>query len=586
MPKQTDVFTLEIVKDSLLAIGDEMFETLARTSMSPIIYEVLDYASGITDRHGNLLTQGNGVAGFIGMLSHMVEYTLEKFPREDLHPGDVIIINDPYVGGGSHLSDVGLIMPVFVDGDIVAFVANKAHWTEVGGKDPGSFSNDATEVFQEGLQFPCIKLINKGVVNDALIEMIKANVRMPDLSIGDLWAQVATLKTGHKRITELCERYDTEVVLQSIDRLLDQGEILAREAMKKLPKGTFEASDYIDDDGFGNGPFQVKVKVTITDDQFICDFRGSHPQVPGPINCSYSALVTAVRVVFLSITNSGDVVNDGVFRPLEVIVDQGSVVSAERPAPTSIYWESDALGGDLVWKALAPYLPEQLGAGHFLSVCAVTLSGIKPETDEPFLIVEPSVGGWGAATNQDGARGQFCIGDGETYNVPVEIAETNYGVMVEEYALRNDGAGAGTNIGGSGVIRSYKAMSDGQQVSVTFGRNKFLPWGVNGGKDGSANEFYVEKADGTVEGPFSIYARYPLNKGDIVKLYTGTGGGYGSPLHRPIEQIQADVKNGYIALEDAKEIYGVILDPGNFSLLDISEERKQLQKQSGGGNDR
>lgn len=238
----------------------------------------------------------------------------------------------------------------------------KAHWTEVGGKDPGSFSNDATEVFQEGLQFPCIKLINKGVVNDALIEMIKANVRMPDLSIGDLWAQVATLKTGHKRITELCERYDTKVVLQSIDRLLDQGEILAREAMKKLPKGTFEASDYIDNDGFGNGPFQVKVKVTISDDQFICDFRGSHPQVPGPINCSYSALVTAVRVVFLSITSSGDVVNDGVFRPLEVIVDRGSVVSAERPAPTSIYWESDALGGDLVWKALAPHIPEQLGA--------------------------------------------------------------------------------------------------------------------------------------------------------------------------------------------------------------------------------
>src|SRR5690625_4846568 len=467
---KTDIFTLEIVKDSLLAIGDEMFETLARTSMSPIIYEVLDYASGITDQHGNLLTQGNGVAGFIGMLSHMVEYTLEKFSHEDLHPGDVIIINDPYVGGGSHLSDVGLIMPVFVDGDIVAFVANKAHWTEVGGKDPGSFSNDATEVFQEGLQFPCIKLIDKGVVNEPLIQMIQANVRMPDLSIGDLWAQIAALKPGHKRITLLCELYDTKVVLQSMDRLRGQGEILAREAMKKLPKGTFEANDFIDDDGFGNGPFPVQVKVTITEDEFICDFRGSHPQVPGPINCSYSALVTSVRVVFLSLTNSGDVENDGVFRPLKVIADKGSVLSAERPAPTSIYWESDAFGGDLVWKSLAPHLPDQLGAGHFLSVCSVTLSGVKPETNEPFLIVEPSVGGWGAAANQDGARGQFCIGDGETYNVPVEIAESNYGVMVEEYALRNDGAGAGTNIGGSGVIRSYKAMSDGQQVSVTFGR--------------------------------------------------------------------------------------------------------------------
>src|SRR5699024_10888412 len=169
MKQETDVFTLEIVKDSLLAIGDEMFETLARTSMSPIIYEVLDYASGITDQHGNLLTQGNGVAGFIGMLSHMVEHTMDTFSKGNLHPGDVIIINDPYVGGGSHLSDVGLVMPVFVDGEIVAFVANKAHWTEVGGKDPGSFSYDVTEVFQEGLQFPCIKLKDEGVVHVTLI---------------------------------------------------------------------------------------------------------------------------------------------------------------------------------------------------------------------------------------------------------------------------------------------------------------------------------------------------------------------------------------------------------------------------------
>lgn len=578
MKQETDVFTLEIVKDSLLAISDEMFETLARTSMSPIIYEVLDYASGITDRDGNLLTQGNGVAGFIGMLSHMVEYTIQTFTHKNLHPGDVIIINDPYVGGGSHLSDVGLVMPIFVEGEIVAFVANKAHWTEVGGKDPGSFSNDATEVYQEGLQFPCIKLIDKGVVNEPLLEMIKANVRMPDLSIGDLWAQIAALKTGHKRIEELCYRYNKQVVLQSIERLLDQGEILAREEMKKLPKGTFEAVDYIDDDGFGNGPFHVKVKVTITDDQFICDFRGSHVQVPGPINCSYSALVTAVRVVFLSMTNAGDVVNDGIFRPLEVIVDKGSVLSAERPAPTSIYWESDAFGGDLVWKALAPHMKDRLGAGHFLSVCAVTLSGTRPDTEEPFLIVEPSVGGWGAANKQDGARGQFCIGDGETYNVPIEIAETNYGVMVEEYALRNDGAGAGEFIGGSGVIRSYKALSDNQQISVTFGRNKFLPWGVNGGKEGSANEFFVEKVDGTVEGPFSIYARYPLETGDVVKLCTGTGGGYGNPLHRSIEKIQSDVRNGYVTIEDAENIYGIMLHENDLSFIGVTEARQKLQK--------
>lgn len=572
-----DVFTLEIVKDSLLATGDEMFETLARTSMSPIIYEVLDYASGITDKHGHLLTQGNGVAGFIGMLSHMVGYTIEKYPKKgDLKQGDVIIINDPYVGGGSHLSDVGLVMPVFHEGELIAFTANKAHWTEVGGKDPGSFSNDATEVFQEGMQFPCIKLMDQGIMNESLLKVIEANVRLPELSVGDLWAQIAALRIGENRIINLCDKYGKETLLTSMKRLLDQGEVFAREEMKKLPKGEFTATDYIDDDGFGNGSFNVQVKVTITDDQFLCDFRGSHPQVPGPINCSYSALVTAVRVVFLSITNSGDIVNDGVFRPLKVISEKGSVFSAERPAPTSIYWESDGFGADLVWKALAPQIPERLPAGHFLSVCSVTLSGTLPGSDEPFLIVEPSVGGWGAAQGQDGARGQFCIGDGETYNVPVEVAETRYGVQVEEYALRNDSSGSGEYIGGSGVIRSYKALSDNQQVSVTFGRNKFLPWGIHGGSDGSANEFYVIRGNGQKEGPFSIYARYPLNKGDVVQLITGTGGGYGDPIHRDVEQVRRDVKNGYITLKQAKEIYGVGLDPEGFSVTKVASARGRL----------
>lgn len=285
-----DPFTLEIVKDSLLAAGDEMFIALARTSMSPIIYEVLDYASGLTDAEGNLLTQGNGVTGFIGMLSFMVKETLAKYPGDKLKEGDVIIINDPYQGGGSHLSDVGLVMPIFHDNKLIAFAANKAHWTEVGGKDPGSFTNDAVDIFQEGLQFPCIKLFNEGVVNEALVEIISANVRFPDLSLGDMYAQVAALKTGEKRVKELCEKYSSEVIQSAITYHLNHGEKISRAELAKLPKGDFYAEDFIDTDGIGNGPFPIKVKVTITDEEFICDFRGSSPQVPGPMNCSYTGL--------------------------------------------------------------------------------------------------------------------------------------------------------------------------------------------------------------------------------------------------------------------------------------------------------
>lgn len=572
---KVDPFTLEIVKDSLVAIGDEMFIALAKTSMSPIIYEVLDYASGLTDAKGQLLTQGNGVTGFIGMLSDMVKQTLKKFGDGKLKEGDIIIINDSYGGGGSHLSDVGLVMPIFYEGEIVAFSANKAHWTEVGGKDPGSFSNDATDIFQEGLQFPSVKLFNEGEINQAIVDIIEANVRFPELSLGDMWAQVAALKTGEKRVKELCEKHGKPLFLSSVDYLLDHGEQLARQELTKLPKGTFNAEGFIDDDGFGNGPFKIKVKVTITDEKFVADFRGSHPQVPGPVNCSYTALVSAVRTIFLAITNPSQDANDGVFRPLEVITDKGSVLSAERPAPVSIYWESMLAGADLIWKALAPVIPHRLNAGHLLSVCSVVLSGLHQDTDEPFLIVEPSVGGWGASEGQDGARGQFCIGDGETYNVPVEVAETRYGIMVDEYSLHTDGAGAGEYIGGSGVIRSYKALTDNQMVSVTFGRNKFVPWGMNDGNDGSANKVYIEKANGDVDGPFGIYPRYPLNKGDVVKLVTATGGGYGEPFKRPAEKVAKDVKNGYITVAQAEADFGVKVNEKTYEVEGLIEERQR-----------
>lgn len=576
--QQIDAFTLDIVKDSLIAIGEEMFHALARTSMSPIIYEVLDYASGLTDVKGQLLTQGNGATGFIGLLTFMVKETIAKFGEDGLKPGDIVIINDPYVGGGSHLSDVGLVMPIFYKGELVAFSANKAHWTEVGGKDPGSWTTDSTEIFQEGLQFPCVKIYEEGKLNQALVDIIAANVRFPDLSLGDMWAQIAALRTGERRYVEICDKYSKDVVMASIDRLLEHGEQITRKQLALLPKGTFEAVDYIDDDGLGHGPLKVQVKITITDEKFTCDFRGSHPQVPGPVNCSYAALVSAVRIIFMAITNPSQDVNDGIFRPLEVISDKGSIFSCERPAAVSTYWETMLYGSDLIWKALAPVLPHRLTAGHLLSVCAVIVSGLHPDTHEPFLIVEPSVGGWGAGQGKDGEPGQFCIGDGETFNVPVEVAETRYGVIVEEYSFRADGAGAGEYRGGAGCIRTYRALTDNQFVTATFGRHKYLPWGFNGGKDGSANAFSICKTTGEVDGPFGKYARYPLNKNDVVCLLTATGGGYGDPLKRPAEKVVMDVKNEFITLQQAKEDHGVLINPETLTLEGFTEERLQKER--------
>jgi len=311
----------------------------------------------------------------------------------------------------------------------------------------------------------------------------------------------------------------------------------------------------------------------ITENEFICDFRGSHPQVNNPVNCSYFGLLASVRVMYLAIIRPKQNINEGVFNPLRIITDRGSIVSAERPAPVSMNFEGRIGGADLIWKALAPHLPDRLTAGHLLSVCSVVLSGNHPETNTPFLIVEPSVGGWGAGAGQDGQRGQFCMGDGETYNIPIEVAENRYGVLVNEYSLRCDGAGAGEYIGGSGVVRSYQSLSDNQKLSVSFGRHKFAPWGMNDGEEGSSNYVEVITQDSESVGPFGVSARYPINKGDIVKLVTATGGGYGNPLKRPAEKVARDVKNGYISIQQAKEKFGVLIDPDTFNIQELTLDR-------------
>jgi N-methylhydantoinase B len=569
---QTDPFTTEIVKDSLVAIGDEMFVALQRTSKSTIIYEVLDFASGLTDARGQLITQGNGVTGFLGTLTFAVASTLEKFGHDELRPGDVVITNDPYSGGGTHLSDVSLIVPIFYDGELVAFAASKAHWTEVGGKDPGSWTTDATEVFQEGLQFPCVKLYEQGRPVESLIDLIAANVRLPDMTLGDMYAQAAALRLGERRFQELCDKHGVATVLESTDALLDYGERMTRLELSKLPPGTYEAEDWIDDDGIGNGPFPVRVKVTIAEEELVCDFTGTHPQVPGPVNCTLTALHSGVRTMLKAITSPSIPVNEGCFRPLRVVCPPGTIFTAERPAAVSTYWETMNYVTDLVWRALAPIVPERLTAGHFLSVCGVVVAGTHQDTGELFLLVEPQAGGWGAGAAKDGESGLMCVGDGETYVIPIEVAETRYGIVVDRYELDATEAGAGRRRGGRGCIRDYRAAVDDVTLTATFGRHKYLPWGVDGGHPGSRNEVRIMHEDGR-EVVLGKCARYALKRGEVARLVTGTGGGWGSPVQRPVEEVLADVRDGYVTVAQAARDYGVAVDPEKLTVAGLTEER-------------
>lgn len=550
-------FTLEIIQDALVAAGDEMFQTLQRTSMSPIIYESLDYAVGITDAKGELLAQGNGVTAFLAALDAVVTDTLKKYGDNDvLQEGDVIIANTPYAGGGTHLSDVSVIYPVFYKNELIAFTVNKAHWTELGGTFPGSVSTVSTEIYQEGLHFPFIKIKTNGELNTAIIDMIKANVRLPDSTLGDLYAGIAAAEVGANRVRSIIEKYGLETFKTATADFLEYGERMCIEALKEIPNGTYEGVTEIEDNGFGEGPFPIKAKVTVTDTEFIVDFNGSHLQVKGATNLSYSGLVTGCRSLFKAITTPRMAANGGAFRPMKVLCEPGTIVSAEAPSAVSVYYEVLITAIDLVWKILAPFIPDKLPAGHLRSVCATFISGMHPDTNQFYIQAEPLAGGWGASATHDGNRGQLSCGSGESYNIPIEIREMRYGIQVEQYALHNEGGGYGEYQGGNGQYVDYKITSDGAHVTGAFLGEKTKTWGMKGGHDGSYNYFMILRKDGSKE-RHSLGTNIELQKGDIVRCVTATGGGYGNPKKRPRSQVLLDVKNGYITENEAKEFYNV-----------------------------
>ena len=552
---KNDYFTSEVIKYALVAVGEEMFNAMIRTSMSPIIYESNDFAVGATDARGNLLAQGNGVTAFLAMLDTAVVSTLEKYAgKEDINEGDVFITNIPYEGGGSHLSDVVIICPVFFDNELVAFTVNKAHWTEVGGAEPGSVSTRSTEIYQEGLQFNFLKLYDRGRMNTVLEEIIRSNVRLPDSTMGDMHAGVAAARVGANRIIQLFEKYGSEAVLESMDALLDYGERMTLAELKKLPKGEFCAEDIVEDDGLGNGPFRICSKVTITDEKITVDYTGTSPQTPGPFNCSFTGLVTGTRCIFKAITNPEIPANGGCFRVLEVICPEGTLLSAKAPAPVSIYYEGLIAAIDTTWKALAPAVPDRLPAGHQRSVGATFVAGIHPHTEQFFVMGEPLVGGWGASVGMDGDNGQFCVGNGETYNIPIELFESRYGLQVDQYAFHNEAGGAGEYRGGKGVVLDYRVTSDEAFFTYAATRTESKPWPMDGGNEGSNNYAQILREDGSIE-RHHMCTTVTVKKDEVIRIYTASGGGVGDPKLRDRSKIESDIRNGYITEEQARQDY-------------------------------
>lgn len=545
-----DPITLEIIQNSLQATADEMFAAMKKTAMSSIIYEVLDMGTGILDGRGRLASSGAGIPAFIGVLDKAVQVLVKKFDKPgEIEPGDVFITNDPYYGGVTHLNDLVVAMPVFVEGRLIAWTANIAHNSDVGGKYPGSLSADATEIFQEGLRLPAIKMVSKGEPIRSVFDIIKVNSRMPDYIEGDVWAAIASVRIGAKRLSDLAGKYGVSTFENAMNSFMEFGEKVSIRELAKLPHGTFELTEEQDDGRFYNA------KITISDTEFIVDLRDNPEQDVGPTNTSRDGVMVCAQMIFKSLTDPYSPANEGSFRPIKLLTTEGTVFHAKEPSPLGFYFETEVRVYDLLWRCLAPHVPERLAAGHFSSIAGTFIGGIHPDTGRQYTIIEPQIGGWGASRGRDGNSGIFSGFHGETYNCPAEISEARNGLFVDRMELNTAPGGEGEFTGGHGIRMDYRIRRDGSFLTAGYTRSRILPWGLDGGNEGSPNYVEVRRTTGEVE-KYAFASGVTVNTDDVIRIITGAGGGLGDPKSRDRKAIEDDIRNGFITKERAAEVYG------------------------------
>ncbi|MFT9027714.1 hydantoinase B/oxoprolinase family protein [Acetobacter indonesiensis] len=543
-----DPITLEIIQNSLQAVADEMFATMRKTAMSSIIYEVLDMGTGILDARGCIASSGAGIPSFVGVLDKAVQVLLAKFPQETIHPGDVFITNDPYYGGVTHLNDLVVAMPVFAEGRLIAWTANIAHNSDVGGMAPGSLSVQATEIFQEGLRLPAIRLIDAGVANDSVFAILRCNSRMPNFLEGDLWAAIAAVRIGARRLTELATKYGIKTFETAMEGFMSFGEKVTLATLATLPHGTFELDEEQDDGRVYN------VKVTISPTEFVVDLRNNPDQDVGPTNTSRDGAMICAQMMLKALCDPQSPANDGTFRPIRLLTREGSVFHAREPAAIGFYFETEVRVFDLIWRCLAQHMPERLGAGHFATIGGTFIGGIHPDTGRQYTIIEPQIGGWGGREGHDGNSALFSGFHGETYNCPAEISEARNGLHIGRMALHTGPGGEGQWCGGRGIVIDYGVRQDNSFLTIGYTRSRVMPWSLKEGHEGTGNYALILRCDGTKE-RHAFISGLRVDKGDVIRIVTGTGGGYGNPALRDRALVARDVKNGLITAEHAERIY-------------------------------
>jgi N-methylhydantoinase B len=554
-----DAITLSVVRSSLEQICDEMDLHLIRSAMSPIISETNDCAHGIYEASGGeTIAQGRlGLPVFLANMQFAVQSTIAQAARTGgFRPGDVWVLNDTYLGG-THLNDVNLVSPVFVDGELFALVASTGHWMDVGGAVPGGWNPEAEEIHQEGLVIPPVRLYDAGVRNDALIETVMANVRLPREMLGDLTAMISAIQRGEQQLRELIGRQGRDVLAACLSELIERSERQMRSYIEEIPDGAYGFADFLDNDGLVDEPLRIEVEITIAGSEMSVDFTGTAPAARGPLNLSRHTTISmcnvAVKHIFPDVP-----INGGTFRPVRVSVPDGCLLAAEYPQPISGYLEPSGRVLDVMFGALAQALPDRVPAAPFGTVGVITVGGRHPQLGSYYVGVFPYPGGYGATASDDGLVNGNPPQSMANF-VALEASEHRYPVRFDYFALREDSGGAGRNRGGDGTTYQIRAWAP-CVISVLGDRGKGRPFGLHGGGEAAGNEVSVTTDGKTWRPPMGTkLTKQAMQDGDYVTAASPGGGGFGDPLERALAAVERDLNLGYVSRETAERDYGAVI---------------------------
>ncbi len=547
-----DTIGFGVFQNALVGVAEQMSAIIWRTSYSTVVREMLDYSTAVFDREGRIVAQASRIPMHLNSMSRSLHTTLTRaYPVETWKTGDIVLMNDPY-WGGQHLPDIQTFMPVFADGELVAIVGTLAHHLDIGGMRPGSYAGDATEIFQEGLRIPPIKIARNYELDPRLIDLIGANIRQPEKTLGDLRAQTAALEIGEKSVLELVERFGIETFCQFSDEAIASSERRMRACLKEIPAGTYSAEYFVDDDGVVDEQIRVAVKVTVGDGEIKVDFTGSAPQRRGPINATLSSTESAIYYVIMSIADSTIPANYGCYKPIRIITEEGSVVDAQSPAPVV---GRNAIAHTIsiaLYAALSQALPDRIPAAYYGMSNVHILAG-ESDTGKNWIYFDIEVGGWGARPTKDGPD---CYSQGvhNLANTPIEMVEATYPLRFTRYEFLADTGGAGKYRGGLGVLREIEFLDQRGVLNTQFDKFKVAPFGLFGGGPGACGKLML-RTNGQTANLKSKTVNQALGRGDVLSMHTQGDGGFGNPGERDSGSIERDLREEKITREGLQRDY-------------------------------